>query len=267
MLDLGRLKSVLPPSIIISGPLRGGGQGTVFRGMCNGQSAAIKIFRPDTDTRRVDREIELLSKVTSPNVVHLLGHCETIIDAEAFRILAYELHDGGDLAQYAAPAAPNLSFPEIARIGSQVGNAIETLWSKRIVHRDIKPANIVRASDGRSVLVDVGFARYLDRSDITIAGSPGTRGFRSPEQARGRRALTIHSDVFSLGVTLFVLATKRHPFGGRDLVLPETIDKAALLARRDIPEPFANLIHQMTDFTPAKRPSDLVARFASLGGQ
>lgn len=263
---IDRLRSVLPTGVTVSGPLGGGGQGTVFRGVCDGTNAAVKVFKPNADTRRVDREIELLSELTCPYVVRLLRHLSATLDNDPVRILAYELHDGGDLNQHLLQAAPAVSPSALIKIGTEVATAINTLWSKRIVHRDIKPANIVRAADGRYVLVDVGFARHLDRSDLTIGGAPGTPGFRSPEQARGRKALTIHSDVFSLGVTLYALASKAHPFGGRDLGMPVPVNLAPLTARGDLPAGFVKIVEQMLDFTPAKRPTDAAARLAALGG-
>jgi len=259
------LRAVLPAGVSVAARLAGGGQGTVFRGTCDGAKAAVKVFKTNADTRRVDREIDLLSRLTCPHVVRLLRHFSATLDNDPVRILAYELHDGGDLSQHLVPGAASVSPGELLKIGTQISTAINTLWSKRIVHRDIKPANIVRAAAGRYILVDVGFARHLDRSDLTIAGSPGTPGFRSPEQVRGRKSLTVHSDVFSLGVTLFALATKTHPFGGRDLTTPIPFKTDPLTARGDIPSGFVKIVDQMLDFTPAKRPTDAAARFAALG--
>jgi serine/threonine protein kinase len=190
------LRPALPAHVTIAAPLGVGGQGAVFRGTCNGQAAAVKVFQGTTDARRVDRECQLLARLTCPHVVRLLEHFPVTINTDQFRVVVYELHNGGDLSPLARVGSSALTEAELAVIGLQVGTGIETLWASRIVHRDIKPANIVRASDNRCVLVDVGLARHLDRSDITVAGgAPGTRGFRSPEQAHGRRALTINSDV------------------------------------------------------------------------
>lgn len=263
---IDRLRSVLPAGVTVSAPLGGGGQGTVFRGTCYGANAAVKVFKTDADSRRVDREIDLLSQLTCQHVVRLLRHITATLDNDPVRILVYELHEGGDLHQHLVQGAASVPAQELVKIGTQVATGIDTLWSKRIVHRDIKPANIVRASDGRYVLVDAGFARHLDRSDLTIGGAPGTQGFRSPEQARGRKALTIHSDVFSLGITLYTLASKAHPFGGRDLPAPVPINMTPLTARGDLPAGFVKIVEQMLDFTPARRPTDAAARFAALGG-
>lgn len=264
-LTIDRLRSVLPSGVTVSGPLGAGGQGTVFCGVCDGKDAAVKVFKTNADLRRVDREIKLLSQLTCPYVVRLLRSISATIETDQLRILVYELHDGGDLNQCLLPTAAAVAPTELIKIGSNVATAIDTLWTHRIVHRDIKPANIVRAADGRYVLVDVGFARHLDRSDLTIGGAPGTTGFRSPEQARGRKALTIHSDVFSLGITLYALASRVHPFGGRDLGMPVPVDMTPLTARGDLPENFVNIVEQMLDFTPARRPTDAAARFAAIG--
>ncbi len=237
----------------------------MFRGTCDGVEAAIKVFGAGIDTRRIDREIDLLSELKCPYVVRLLRHFTGMLGTEPVRILAYELHGGGDLTRHLAPGAAPLSSSDLLRIGRHVAEAISTLWSKRIVHRDIKPANIVCAADGRYMLVDVGFARHLDRSDITLAGAPGTVGFRSPEQARGRKSLTIHSDVFALGVTLFTLACRSHPFGGRDPLLPQPADMTPLLSRSDLRCEFSKLVQEMLSFAPASRPTDIASRFAALG--
>lgn len=259
------LRAALPLHMTLAAPLGAGGQGTVFRGTCNGQEAAIKAFTASTDARRIDRECQLLSTLSCPYVVRILEHRSVTVGTDDIRIVVYEYHDGGDLSALTRLGSAALTEADLVAIGSQVGTGIATLWTNRIVHRDIKPANIVRATDGRYLLVDVGFARHLDLSDITAAGgAPGTRGYRSPEQARGRRALTINSDVYSLGVTLYVLATKRHPFMGRDLMAPETLALRPLTAA-GLSSGFVRLVGQMLAFAPASRPSDLVARFAALG--
>ena len=261
-----KLRTALPNHVTLTGPLKGGGQGAVFLGTCRGQAAAIKAYNSSTDTRRVDRECKVLAEIRCPHVVRVLDHFSVTIDTQTLRIVVYEYHSGGDLSSLLQANAPTVAENDLVAIGLQVSTGITTLWAKRIVHRDIKPPNIVRANDGRCVLVDIGFARHIDLSDITGAGgSPGTTGFRSPEQFTGRKSLTIHSDVYSLGVTLYLLAAKRHPFGGSDLALPTSIDVRPLTAR-PLSSPLVRLILQMLDFTPAKRPADVVARFSVLGG-
>jgi serine/threonine protein kinase len=262
-----RLRAVLPSHVSIAAPLAGGGQGTVFRGECNGQAAAVKVFNAATDLRRVDRECVLLSGLSCPHVVRLIEHFDVRIDTDLLRVVVYEYHPGGDLQAMLAPGAPTVDEALLLKIGREIGAGITTLWNSRIVHRDIKPANLVKAADDRYLLVDVGLARHLDLSALTAAGAaPGTRGYRSPEQVAGRRALTINSDIYALGMTLFVLAAKRHPFGGADIFAPTSIDFSLMTAARPLSPRLVSLIGQMLEFSPARRPSDIVDRFSALGG-
>lgn len=259
---LSLVKEACPPGIIIDDLLGSGGQGSVFRGSVLEQAAAIKIFRPETDQDRVLREVRLLATIDCPYVVKLLRHETITLEGSAAHLVAYEFHGGGDFkATLSDPR--QLDSDQLIRIAKHTGAAIKALWDRKVVHRDIKPANLVRADDGRTVLVDFGFVRHLDLADLTAIGAaPGTNGYKSPEQARGRRALTLSSDVFSLGVTLYELAAKQHPFGrdqsriGRDTPLPVTT------FRPDLPAEFANVLSRMLEPNAWKRPRDLVEAFA-----
>lgn len=260
------LRAALPSHVTIAAPLAAGGQGTVFRGECRGQPAAVKVFNAATDVRRVDRECSLLSGLSCPHVVRLIEHFVVMVGVESLRIVVYELHSGGDLSALLASGSVPVSESLLLKIGQEVGTGITTLWNSRIVHRDIKPANIVKAADGRYLLVDVGLARHLELSALTAAGgAPGTSGFRSPEQTLGRRSLTINSDVYSLGMTLYVLAAKRHPFAFTDIFTPTPIDFLPMTAARPLSKGLIDLIKQMLAYSPAKRPSDIVARFSAIG--
>jgi len=104
----------------------------------------------------------------------------------------------------------------VACAGAVICEALEVAHAAGIVHRDIKPANIMVANGGRLVLADFGVAR-LDDDDsslVTRTGAIlGTPAFMSPEQAQGD-SVTERSDVYSLGATLYQLATGSMPFGG-----------------------------------------------------
>jgi serine/threonine-protein kinase len=259
------LRKALPGHFVITGPLGAGGQGSVFKGTCNGHEAAIKAFTPTTDPRRVDREMELLRAIDCDNLVRVIDATKLTILAVEVSVIAYEFHSNGDLMGHLQPTAPSLTAAELGRIGREIGGAIEALWGQRIVHRDVKPANIVRAGDGRFVLVDVGLARHIDRSAISVVGSaPGTPGFMSPEQAMGRKALTIHADAFSLGVTLYTLAAKRHPFNGNQGVIMQRLVPTSLHSLRpDLPEALCRAIDKLMSLRPSGRPTNLVDLFAN----
>src|SRR5262245_41753364 len=136
-----RLRAALPPHITVAGPLATGGQGTVFRGECHGQPAAIKVFDAATAVRRVDRECDLLSKLSCPHVVRLIEHFKVTIGTDSLRIVVYEFHAGGDLTRMLASGSVHVPESRLVKIGLEVGTGIATLWNSRIVHRDIKPGN------------------------------------------------------------------------------------------------------------------------------
>lgn len=261
---IDRLRAAVPAGFQIDGYLDAGGQGAVFLGRYQNQEAALKVFAPTHDQRRLEREIALLQTINHPNVVKIRTAATVVLNGVSCPLVAYEYLTGGDLRKHLQPTATTLSKDEILAIGEEIAAAVEVLWANRIVHRDIKPANIVDGA-GRHVLVDVGFARHVDRSNLTLIGqAAGTSGYMSPEQAQGRRNLTLHSDIFSLGVTLYQLAARRHPFQQNQALIGFTTAPLLATLRPDLPPAITGLIDQMLSVVPAQRPSNLAVRFKQL---
>lgn len=266
--QLDEIRRALPNRFTISASIGGGGQGGVFRGTVDGHDAALKVFDPQQEPRRVERELHLLTKIDCPHLVKVLAVDHVMIGGVAFPLVAYELHPGGDLTKLLRPSVAPISPQELVRIGHEVGIAVDELWARRIVHRDIKPANIVQAADGRYVLVDVGLARHLDRSALTAAGLvPGTRGYMSPEQASGRSNLTVHSDIFSLGVTLYEIGAKAHPFErDQNRIVARMAARGLHTVRPSLPRNVAAAIDQMIALRPSMRPRSAAGHFKPLLG-
>ena len=108
-----------------------------------------------------------------------------------------------------------LSTAEVVRLGQQMCSAISELWSLGKIHRDIKPGNIMRRNhDGSYILLDAGLAFDVAGESISAGFMVGTMAYFSPEQFdyTSRRTMDFRSDIFSLGVTLYQLATGQHPF-------------------------------------------------------
>jgi serine/threonine protein kinase/tetratricopeptide (TPR) repeat protein len=105
----------------------------------------------------------------------------------------------------------------IAGLGIQAAEALHAAHEYGIVHRDVKPSNLLVDAQGKLWVTDFGLARCRETSDLTQTGDIlGTMRYMSPEQALGRTALVDHrTDVYSLGVTLYELATDRHPSGAK----------------------------------------------------
>lgn len=263
---LAELRAALPARFAIDDYIDKGGQGAVFRGSYEGRPAAIKLFAPGSDPRRLEREVALLAGIRNQNLVQLLGHDVVTVQGVTGRLVAYEYHGGGDLRRLLDGALPPVSRETLYGIARALATAVEVLWSKRIVHRDIKPANIVQAADGRFVVVDVGLARFLDRSDVTRPGMvAGTRGYMSPEQAMGRRALTMHSDVFAIGITLHELGARAHPFArDQDRICAGTAPPSLAATRPDLPQGFRDLVRLCMSMRPADRPRDIIGRLDQL---
>jgi eukaryotic-like serine/threonine-protein kinase len=178
-----------------------------------------------------------------------------------------ELIDGQTLR---ALAVKRLDLPALLPLMSQVAKALAAAHAAGIVHRDIKPDNIMVRDDGYAKVIDFGLARALatdassdaEDSQITDPGVLlGTVCYMSPEQAQAETA-TSGSDLFSLGVVLYELATGQHPFSaGSQLEVLHAIRAQSpvrpSLLHPEIPAVLEALIIQMLEKDPRLRPPAL----------
>jgi serine/threonine protein kinase/formylglycine-generating enzyme required for sulfatase activity len=192
-----------------------GGMGTVCRGrqISLDRPVAIKIIRSDlTDTptyvERFRREAELLGQVIDGHVVQVFGAGEW----KGRLFYAMEYIEGEDLASR-LQRGQVFEIEDILRIAHGVGRALKAAWKYQIVHRDIKPSNILITSDYRVKVADFGLARSLARTPAHTMTIAGTAKYLSPEQGMGD-PVDVRSDIYSLGVVLFELATRQAPFDG-----------------------------------------------------
>ena len=107
-------------------------------------------------------------------------------------------------------------FNTVARLISEVADALNYAHAEGIIHRDVKPSNLMLSRDGRLILLDFGIARICAERAVTLTGSfLGTPRYMSPEQiSGGRDKVDHHSDIYSLGVTLYELLTLEPLFDG-----------------------------------------------------
>ncbi len=156
-----------------------------------------------------DVEQMILGRVAGPHVPQLLAKGE----GDFGPYLIIESIAGTPLAEYARRAP--LPAGEVARLGAALASALHDLHRQDVVHHDLKPAHVILRPGGEAVLIDFGLGFHGHLPDLVEAESDrplGTPAYISPEQLAGLRG-DPRSDVFSLGVMLYLLATGRLPFG------------------------------------------------------
>ncbi len=209
--------------------LGSGGMGVVYEAedIRLGRRVALK-FLPEKlvcderALRRFEREARAASSLNHPNIC-------TIYEVEEHDhqpVIVMELLEGVSLKQRIQQGP--IATDELLDFGIQTCDALAAAHAKGIIHRDIKPANMLIVGHGRIKILDFGLAKVCgpdvaaDQSEeepLTLDGViPGTTSYMSPEQVRGEE-IDARSDLFSLGVVLYEMATGRKPFGGRNRVL------------------------------------------------
>ena len=196
-----------------------GGMGAVYLADDTrlGRRVALKLLPPElgADPERMQRflqEARLASALTHPNVatIYEIGQDRDV------RFLAMEYVEGRPLTERIREGP--LKTREIVAIGLEIADALDDAHTKGIVHRDIKPANLMLTQRGHIKILDFGLAKQAAVPDsqetqlmTSVGVVMGTVAYMSPEQALGRE-VDARTDIFSLGVVLYEMATGRVPF-------------------------------------------------------
>jgi eukaryotic-like serine/threonine-protein kinase len=181
---------------------------------------------------RMRQEWAILASLEHPGIARLYD-AGTGEDGRPF--IAMEHIDGTPIDKHVAAGTQTLAG--VLHLVLQVADALAFAHARLVVHRDIKPSNILVSRTGQVKLLDFGVARLLDkgiapRSDLTLSlGRLMTPGYASPEQVAGQ-AVTVASDVYSLGVVLYELLAGARPYRLRRQT-PAALEEAILEA--DIP--------------------------------
>ena len=211
-----------------------GGMGSVYRAFDKQlrRSVAIKVLREreprDSDkNRRLLREARAVSALNHPNIAHIYE----VADEQDLRFIVMEFVEGQTLADAIRPGA--LDIATVLALGSKAASALGEAHAHGIVHRDIKPSNIMMSLRGELKVLDFGLAKVAfgfdngrPDSGETSLTSPGmllgTVQYMSPEQFLGR-PVDHRTDLFSLGLVLFEMATGHPAFRGSTPM--ETMDR------------------------------------------
>ena len=279
--------------------LGAGGMGEVYRARDPRlkREVALKVLpdvaAADADRReRFTREALAVAALNHPHIVTI----HSVEDAGTAVFLTMELVEGRSLAE--ALPATGLPIERVLTIGIAVADATSAAHQKGITHRDLKPGNIMLGEGeqaGRIKVLDFGLAKVVDvqrgavgasmlqteapaqTAPITAEGRIlGTVAYMSPEQAEGR-TIDGRSDLFSLGVVLYEMATGQRPFGGdTNLSILSSILKDTPKSVTDInpavPPEFGRIIRRALAKDPERRyqtakdlRNDLEELKASLG--
>lgn len=197
-----------------------GGMGVVYEAeqVSLRRRVALKVLRfgavaDEVAMQRFQREAETVARLHHTNIVPIFA----VGSAEGVRYYAMQFIEGRDLAErlrQARETGKTLAEREIAGWGLQAAEALAHAHRRGVIHRDIKPSNLICDPDGRVWLTDFGLARRVEDAGLSLTGALlGTPRYMSPEQARAARQPVDHrTDLYSLGATLYELATLRPIF-------------------------------------------------------
>ena len=191
-----------------------GGMAVVFRAedLLMRRIVAVKILKDDiardeVSVKRFINESKAVSMLSHPNIVTIY---DVSVRSDA-KYIVMEYIEGITLKNYMTKKG-KLEFREIIMYTEQVLRALEHAHQKGIVHRDIKPQNIMLLKNGIIKVMDFGIAKLPNAETVTVKDSAiGTVYYISPEQASGK-PIDARSDIYSLGVMMYEMATGKLPF-------------------------------------------------------
>jgi serine/threonine protein kinase/pimeloyl-ACP methyl ester carboxylesterase len=256
-------------SFAILGSLGAGGMGQVYVAEDRklGRRVALKVLAPELDTpeyrKRFEREAKVVAALNHPNIVQVFS----IHEADGIHFLTMELVHGKTLTEHIPDGGMPLSkFLEAA---TEMAEAIVAAHERGIIHRDLKPANVMMTDDGRVKILDFGLAKPaagvtgLSLENSSTEGATreghilGTVSYMSPEQAEGRE-IDHRTDIFSLGVVLYQMATGQLPFRGEtsaaivSSILRDSPDEVSDV-RSKLPRELSRIIRKCLAKAPDRR--------------
>ena len=208
-----------------------GGMGEVFRAEDTtlDREVALKVLpaelSDDADRlARFEREAKTLAALDHPNIVTI----HTVEESEGTRFLTMQLVEGRQLSELIPSGG--MPLERIFDIAIPLADALATAHEKGVIHRDLKPANVMVTDEGRVKVLDFGLAKLrselgagslataMPTEPLTEEGRiVGTMPYMSPEQLEGGD-LDERSDIFSLGIVLYEMASGERPFKGETSV-------------------------------------------------
>lgn len=242
---------------IVTGFVGQGGMGRVYAAHDPdlNREVALKVIGQKADvanSERFIREAQAASALNHPNIVTVYE----VIHAGPLVAIAMELVHGTSLRRFCETGQP---VRDVALWGRQIANALAAAHKRGIVHRDIKPENLMLRPDGYIKVLDFGLARQIGAERVDDLLPAGTLGYMSPEELL-QRPVTTASDIFSLGIVLYELASGTNPFRadtpGATIRLIQRLDAPALpVQSAAVPRELDGLLRAMLSTSAADRPT------------
>lgn len=226
------------------------------------RTVAVKVLKneyveDDDFVKKFAMEAQSAASLTHQNIVSVFDVGSSMIDNQKCNYIVMEYVDGPTLKDIINEKGA-LSTEEVVHYGVQIAKALECAHRNNIIHRDIKPHNILIDSNNDVKVTDFGIARISTSSTITYTSTVlGTVHYISPEQAKGK-FIDEKSDIYSLGIVLYEIATGKVPFDAENsvgialkhiqnpLVPPQEINDK-------IPDSINNIIVRALEKNPADR--------------
>ena len=252
-------------------PIGAGGMGEVFLAEDEklGRRVALKVLAhalaADPERRaRFEREARAVAALNHPNIITIYS----VEEQGGVLFLTMELVEGKRLDESIPPQG--MSLEQLLHLTIPLADAVGAAHQRGITHRDLKPANVMVTDEGRVKVLDFGLAKWSEASSAVDGLSAamtehqltgegrivGTVAYMSPEQAQGK-PVDARSDVFSLGILLFEMATGDRPFKGDtnmsvlSAIIKDTPSSVTEL-RQDLPRDVGRIIRRCL----AKDPDD-----------
>jgi serine/threonine protein kinase len=241
---------------VITGFVGEGGMGRVYSAHDPdlNREVALKVIGQQADASSSERfihEAQAASALNHPNIVTVYE----VIHSGPTAAIVMELVQGTSLRRFCATAQP---LETVALWGRQIAGALAAAHARGIVHRDIKPENVMLRPDGFVKVLDFGLARQAGHRPEDLFPA-GTLGYMSPEEVL-QRPITAASDIFSLGIVLYELASGTNPFrgdsAGATMRLIQGLDAPPLPAKgKGLPRKLDHLVRVMLSKSAEDRPT------------
>jgi TolB-like protein/Tfp pilus assembly protein PilF len=243
----------------ITAELGAGGMGEVWRAEDTklGRDVALKVLSEEfadnaERLERFEREARAVAALNHPHIVTIFS----VEEAEGIRFLTMELIQGRSLDKLIPEGGLDLAgFFELA---TPLAEAISAAHDKSVIHRDLKPSNVMVDGDGRVKVLDFGLAKLQQSDDVSdstelptealtgVGVIVGTVPYMSPEQIEGK-IVDHRTDIFSLGILLYEMATGDRPFQGNSQPalmssILKDVPQSVIDMREDLPRHLGRVI-------------------------